>query len=147
MDIIRIPEIVTATHGRLCGQVDEYRDIFRVVIDSREVQSGDLFWALPGSRHDGHEFIEDARVRGACACVCSRSWSGNSSLPIIRVGEPLQALQDFANWYRRHKSAQVIGVTGSVGKTTTRNMIDAVLSARWSGTRSPKNYTTILACR
>ncbi|HLQ45517.1 MAG TPA: UDP-N-acetylmuramoyl-tripeptide--D-alanyl-D-alanine ligase, partial [Planctomycetaceae bacterium] len=127
----------------LCGRVE---------IDSRSVKPGCLFWALRGERHDGHDFLVEARSHGAAAAVVSRrrlkkaqeafkTGAGRShTAPLIAVDDTLTALADFARWHRSRQEGLVIGVTGSVGKTTTREMIHAVLSASHQGVRSLKNF-------
>ncbi len=137
----------------------------RVTTDSRQVRPGDLFWALPGERFDGHEFVAEAFAAGAVAAVVCRdfAWgepSLNSTRPsplplsprgegrgvggegcvLLRVDDTRQALGRFAAWYRRSCRAKVIGVTGSVGKTSTREAIYAVLSQRYAGVRSLQNF-------
>lgn len=110
----------------------------RVRLDSRQCGPGDVFWAVPGERFDGHQFISDAFKRGATAAVVSQPLL--KKLPQVVVENTVEALSEFANWYRRQQASMVIGVTGSVGKTTTRQMIHEVLSARYRGVQSPRNY-------
>lgn len=131
---------------------DEANTFCRVEIDSRLVTPGCLFWALRGEHHDGHDFLAEARSHGAAAAVISRSrltqaqeaWrignSDNANAPLIVVEDTLTALADFARWYRSQQDGLVIGVTGSFGKTTTREMIHAVLSGSRNGVRSLKNF-------
>ncbi|MBI3462769.1 MAG: hypothetical protein HY000_06875 [Planctomycetes bacterium] len=109
-----------------------------VATDSRQIRSGALFWALIGERHDGHEFVGQALAAGAIAAVVSRGFVGEG--PLLRVPDTKRALGQFAAWYRRSWSGTVIAVTGSVGKTSTREAIYAVLSQRWPGVRSIKNF-------
>ncbi len=111
-----------------------------VVTDSRRVQAEMTFWALRGPRFDGSCFAEDAMVRGASGVVTQRDvepWAGRWSL---RVADGSRALWALARWHRREFTGSVVGITGSVGKTTTRLMIDAVLGSKFSGVASPHNY-------
>jgi UDP-N-acetylmuramoyl-tripeptide--D-alanyl-D-alanine ligase len=112
-----------------------------IVTDSRRVQNEMVFWALKGPRFDGTCFAEDALVRGASGVVVAgrdvEPWAGRWSL---RVEDGLNALWALAAWQRRQFAGQVVAVTGSVGKTTTRLMIDTVLCSKFSGTTSPHNY-------
>ncbi len=112
----------------------------RIVTDSRDIRSGDLFWALRGARHDGHSYIDEAFKKGAAACVAQPDRTDNRLLPMLAVEDTLQALQDFAGWYQEQQDALVIGVTGSVGKTTTRHMIHTVLRQQYRGIESPQNF-------
>jgi len=140
MDLIRISDLLKATGGDSVPAGMSGEDPFnRVVIDSREVVEGDVFWALSGESRDGHEFLEDAIGRGAKFCVASRNkttWYG----PAVYVADTFKALGDLAAWYRRQREPLVIGVTGSFGKTTTREMIHAVLGVAHSGISSIGNY-------
>ncbi|MFM9964714.1 MAG: UDP-N-acetylmuramoyl-tripeptide--D-alanyl-D-alanine ligase [Planctomycetaceae bacterium] len=147
-----LTSLATATRGELIGCPNANVTSGRVVIDSRLTQPGDLFWALRGEHHDGHEFLAEARRRGAGAAVVRRerldqahvAWANGSEHepvpPLIVVEDTLTALAEFACWHRSQQAGLVIGVTGSFGKTTTREMIHAVLSASRSGVRSLKNF-------
>jgi len=97
-------------------------------IDSRKIALGDVFFALPGDNTDGHKYVNTAFEGGAsCAVVSSIPDEGYLG-PVVLVESVLTALQDLAAFYRGELKASVIGVTGSVGKTTTKEMIAAVLS-------------------
>jgi UDP-N-acetylmuramoyl-tripeptide--D-alanyl-D-alanine ligase len=112
-----------------------------IVTDSRRVQADMVFWGLTGERFDGSCFAEDALVRGASGVVVAgraiEPWAGRWSL---RVEDGLKALCSLAAWQRRQFAGRVIAVTGSVGKTTTRLMIDTVLRNKFAGSTSPHNY-------
>ncbi|HEY2881603.1 MAG TPA: UDP-N-acetylmuramoyl-tripeptide--D-alanyl-D-alanine ligase [Pirellulales bacterium] len=112
-----------------------------ITTDSRRVQPDMVFWGLQGPRFDGSCFAEDALVRGASGVVVGgrdvEPWPGHWSLT---VDDGLAALTNLAAWQRRQFNGRVIAVTGSVGKTTARRMIDTVLSAKFSGTTSPRNF-------
>lgn len=140
MQAVRISDLIAATHGQSRGVGDVSAGIGRIETDSRKVRRGDLFWALRGARHDGHDYLGEARARGAALCVGESSRLGRGSPPAVAVADSLQALSDFAAWYRRTLDTLIIAVTGSVGKTTTRNMVFAALSGRFQGAQSPHNY-------
>jgi len=115
--------------------------IRRVVTDSRQARGGDVFFALPGTRYNGSEFIDDAYSRGATGVVAG----GGSIEPekgrfCIEVNDPLAALWKLAQWNRARMPGDVVAVTGSVGKTTTREMIHTVLDQVLHGSASPHNY-------
>src|SRR5580704_1727258 len=137
MEPIQLTQLLVATRaetrglapGLARGLTDENLVLTRVSIDSRTLQPGDLFWALRGKNHDGHDFVNEAICRGAKACVVERDDASRLTGPCIVVDDTRRALADFARWYRHQCEALVIGVTGSVGKTTTREMIHALLSA------------------
>lgn len=115
--------------GSACARVSS------ASIDSRTIADGALFFALPGERVDGHDFVSAARAAGATGAVVSKARSVDSygglqrEFGLIMVDDPIRALGDLAGWHRRLMNATVIGVTGSAGKTTTKDMIAAVLRA------------------
>ncbi len=126
-----------------------------VVIDSREVQPGDCFVALPGTRHDGHAFVGDALERGATVALVSRVPESLSvsvvevsaypttsvSLPLLlQVPDTLAALQRAAAYWRSRFAPRVVGITGSVGKTSTKEMTAAVLRQRYHTLWSRASY-------
>ncbi|MBI3838999.1 MAG: UDP-N-acetylmuramoyl-tripeptide--D-alanyl-D-alanine ligase [Planctomycetia bacterium] len=112
-----------------------------VVTDSRQVQKGDVFWGLAGTRFDGGSFAEEAYSRGATGVVVGgkyvQPWPGCWSL---QVDDGQKSLDELARWNRRRFAGRVVAVTGSVGKTTARNMIHAVLGTRFEGCSSPRNF-------
>jgi len=116
-------------------------DVEGISIDSRTTRPGDLFFAVQGKRLDGHQFVADALAQGAQACVVNRRpEAAGLSQPLIYVDDVNHAFQQFARWYRSQQQVTVIGVTGSVGKTTTRTMIHTVLAPFLKGVQSPANY-------
>jgi UDP-N-acetylmuramoyl-tripeptide--D-alanyl-D-alanine ligase len=133
-------DLTNATGGRPSGEVCLSDPLGRVRTDSRLVSPGDLFWALPGSSQDGHDFVGEAIRRGAACCVVQDDRPAFDSHSRIVVRDSLAALADFARAYRRSRDAMVIGITGSVGKTTTRSLLHSVLSARFTGAQSPANF-------
>jgi len=114
-----------------------------VSTDSRKVQENSLFFALKGENFDGHDFVADALAKGAKGAVVSnynRKWELKKGQFILLVEDTLAALMDFAGNYRRKFKLPVIAVTGSVGKTTTKDLIYAVLAQKWSVLRSEQNF-------
>jgi UDP-N-acetylmuramoyl-tripeptide--D-alanyl-D-alanine ligase len=141
MQPISIEQLAAAIGGTDVGIVNENLQIRRIVVDSRTVRTGDLFWVLRGDRFDGHDFICDARKNGAVACVVSDTKIPEQLIgPCIRVTDTQASLSVLANWYRRQSNVRVTAVTGSFGKTTTREMIHSVLSSNHRCVRSPQNY-------
>jgi len=115
----------------------------RVIHDSRLVQEGDLFIALKGERTDGHEFLEEAFVRGACGAIVSDSKAvPETARNVIRVEEPLRALWTLAAAWRREHSATLVGITGSCGKTTTKALLAHLLAADKKVFAAPESYNT-----
>lgn len=129
-----------------------------VVMDSRLAIPGALFVALPGERVDGHQFVSVAFGKGASVALVQKELGEaypvldlrepvtyerlmELAVPVcLRVEDTLKAMQTLAAWWRNRLSARVIGVTGSVGKTTTKELIAAVLSARYRTFKSEGNY-------
>ena len=127
-------EIEAATGGRASATFDASG----VTFDSREVAAGDLFVAMPGSVADGHQFVTRAFAAGAAGALVSQAVDG----PHILVADVAQALTDLATAARARVSGTVIGVTGSVGKTSTKEALFAALDrfARGKVHRSVKSY-------
>ena len=127
-------------------------------VDSRMVIPGSLFVALPGERVDGHDYVDDAFARGACYALVQRdgwesihilNFRGDSfpdedpgcELPLILfVEDCLLALQQIARFWRSKLDLRVIGITGSVGKSTTKELIASVLEQRFSTLKNLGNY-------
>ena len=102
----------------------------RIVTDSRDIRSGDVFVALAGERFDAHDFVPDVLAKGALAVVVSRADCVGLA-GTLAVADTLQALQDLAHAWRKHINPLVFGVTGSSGKTTVKEMLATVLRHRF----------------
>lgn len=103
--------------------------ISHVSTDSRALTAGDLFIALRGPNFDAHDFIPAAAAQGAAAAIVDKNWAGTTGvLPLIRVPDTLTALQTLASAYRKTLSPEVVAITGSNGKTTTKDFTAAVLN-------------------
>lgn len=115
-------------------------------VDSRRVGPGDLFVALPGARHDGHEFVADALSKCSAALVNQRSQlpSPASDRALIRVPDPLPAYWELARWDRGRRSMAIAAVTGSVGKTTVKDFLARLLSGVLPTGRSEGNRNNTL---
>ena len=117
--------IARAVGGRLTGG-DAATSVGDVVTDSRVAAAGDLFIALQGPRFDGHDFVPGVLAKGAAVISAAAADGG----PAIRVGDTLQALQDLAHAVRKAVAARVVAITGSAGKTTTKETIAELLSGK-----------------
>lgn len=130
-------EVVAACRGELVAG-DANTRITGVSTDTRTLQPGDLFVALTGENSDGHKFLADALAKGAAGVVVSRKVE--SQCLTIRVADTLTALGDLAAFYRSKFQPVVVAVTGSVGKTTTKEMIAAVAAAKGPVLKNEGNF-------
>ncbi len=137
---LKLKEIVEAVDGKILqGNPDQI--VNNMSIDSRRVKPGDLFFAIIGENNDGHNFIPEAVDNGAKIVITSRSINPYSGLAIILVRDTTRALQDLASYIRdKIKSLKVIGITGSAGKTTTKDIIASILSEEKKVLKSKGNY-------
>ena len=140
MPSLNSDDLARLTGGRLLARSD--RPIRGAAVDSRLVRPGQLFVALPGERTDGHEFIADAVTRGAAALIVTRPLADLADLgdvTVVRVADPLAALGAVAAGWRRRFELPVVGVTGSIAKTSTKEAIAAVLGSRFETLRNEAN--------
>ena len=114
----------------------------RAVIDSRQAAAGDLFFALRGDRADGHDFVAAAIAAGAAGAVVERPLQTPQDAAVFQVSDTLQALQRLAGYWRRRHDIGVVAVTGSVGKTTAKEIIASVLETRYRVLKSEANINT-----
>jgi UDP-N-acetylmuramoyl-tripeptide--D-alanyl-D-alanine ligase len=135
-------EVLAGTGGTLRGDMPGDVRFAAIARDSREVGRGDLYWAIVGERLDGHAFTGVAARAGAAAAVVSRTDLDDvpESFPLILVDDTIVALQRFATWKRDRMQADVIGITGSVGKTSAKESIAAVLAEQGTVHRSRGNF-------
>jgi UDP-N-acetylmuramoyl-tripeptide--D-alanyl-D-alanine ligase len=119
----------------------EYRasNFTGVSTDSRTTKTGDCFFAIAGDNFDGHNYIDDVFAKGAVCAVISRDIDPAGNY-LLKVNDTIKALGDFAAEYRRLMNFKVVAITGSVGKTTVRQIVHHVLSQRYCVYQSPKNF-------
>jgi len=137
MEAMTVAEVVGAIEGELVvGDADV--KISGVSTDSRKVRPKDLFFAIRGDKFDGHDFVNAAVKDGAAGVVVSK----DLAIPpvTIRVGDTVVALGDLAGYYVSRTNVPVVAITGSVGKTTTKEMIAAVLSRRYVTLKNELNF-------
>lgn len=144
-----LKEIIDAIGGHVRSEPPA-RSVTGVSTDSRTIRENELFFAISGPNFDGHDFLPAVFQRGAAGAVVSAARAGEAierasaagfaSATLIVVPEPVEALGKLAAFHRRQLSADVIAVVGSNGKTTTKTMIDHVLSSRLKGRSSPKSF-------
>ncbi len=112
-------------------------------MDSRLLEPGGVFFALPGMKTDGHQFLEQAAQKGAVAAVVQAGYTGpDYGLILARVPDPLKALQSMARKILGQRKVRVVGITGSVGKTTTKEFTAQLLRQKYTVMASPGNSNT-----
>jgi UDP-N-acetylmuramoyl-tripeptide--D-alanyl-D-alanine ligase len=111
----------------------------RINTDSRTIRTGDCFFAIAGDNFDGHDYVNDAFEKGAVCAVVSEGIDSPGNC-LLKVADTVEALGDFAAEYRRSMNFKVVAITGSVGKTTVRQIVHHVLSQRYHVYQSPKNF-------
>jgi len=124
------------------GSLDDGFRFSGISRDSRTIEPGNLYWTIVGENLDGHAFVALAAQSGAAAAVVARTdlEAVPETFPLIVVDDTTRALQRFALWKREHMTADVIGVTGSIGKTSAKEAIASVLAERGIVYRSPGSY-------
>lgn len=133
-----IREIIEATHGKLLSGNLDY-DVRGFTQDTRQIQKDDMYIPLIGVRVDGHDYIEQAFVKGASSVITDRVIDYPSK-NVILVEDTLKALTAMAIYLREHRAVKVVGITGSVGKTSTKDMIYAVVSTQYKTLKTLGNY-------
>lgn len=140
MKYMSLQEIAAACGGTYYGGSEFLpREVSSVVIDSRKAEKDSLFIAIRGARVDGHSFIPKVMEQGAL-CAVSEEDLGDVPYSYIKVASCEQALKDIAEHYRRSLDIKVVGISGSVGKTSTKEMIASVLSQKYSVLKTEGNF-------
>ena len=134
--IADLAEIIKAHGLRAAG--DKRHFFTGVSTDSRTISGGDCFFAIHGENFDGHDYVSDAFAKGAACAIVSKNIESEGL--ILKVSDTIRALGDFARQYRRRGKFRVIAITGSVGKTTVRQIIYHILSRHYRVHQAPKNF-------
>lgn len=135
---MKVKEILAATDGKLLSG-DSELEITGFSQDSRKVSNGMMYIPIIGERFDGHDFIQSAFDNGASAIITDRVIDDNKHI-VILVKDTLKALQDMAHYLRNHRDVIVVGITGSVGKTSTRDMVYSVIKQQYRTLKTEGNY-------
>lgn len=137
-----VREILKATGGELItGSLDEI--ITGVSTDSRHLEGGELFLALHGEHHDGHDYLEEVVAKGAAALIVDRPAMAQAK-NLIQVKDTLKALGDLAHAWRNRFHIPVVAITGSNGKTTTKDLTAAVLGSQWHILKTEGNFNNLI---
>lgn len=149
MERIKAAEIAEATGGEIIWGNPE-AEVTGISIDSRTIDEGMAFFALKGERADGHDFLEDAIEAGCAALVVERgdnlpsNTACTSTSPLIKVKDTERALQDLAAYYLSLFNLRKIAITGSTGKTTTKEMLFHILSEKYKTVCNQGNYNNLI---
>jgi UDP-N-acetylmuramoyl-tripeptide--D-alanyl-D-alanine ligase len=148
---IKLNELVRVVDGETPKNTPIADQLLRgISIDSRKVDPNNVFVAIPGEKFDGHRFIGDAVSKGAKAVVIDREKKNivppevYGKTTVILVSDTKKALRDVALWYRSKFNLPVVAVTGTNGKTTTKDMIAQVLSSKFQVLKSPESYNNLI---
>ncbi len=137
---LTLRDVLEATGGTPEGPGHPELTFGAVSTDTRTLRPGDLFVALRGPHHDTHDYLAEAAARGAAGVVLHRG-EAPAGMPAVRVPDTLRALGDLGRWVRRRPGLRVVAITGSAGKTTTRELTAALLRHRGLRTlQSPGNW-------
>lgn len=143
MEFIKLEEIIKAVNGELVitGEKDEYNS---VSTDTRKIKRGDIFIALKGENFNGNNFVETAIEKGADLCIVSELGFDkekiNKSSYIVKVENTNKALLDLAKYYKSKLGIKVVAITGSTGKTSTKDLVAAVLSEKYKVFKTEGNF-------
>src|ERR1700730_18824569 len=138
-----ITQVAGAVGARASAGLDPVARVAGVSIDSRTVRAGELFIAIHGPRHDGHDHVEGALKGGALAAMVAESQLGRFTDAVrercLAVGDTFAALKQLARSVRQAWGGKIAGITGSVGKTTTKEILAALLGSRFRLLKSEGN--------
>lgn len=141
MNKLKIQDVLKATNGRLVNDtVLKAMDITGISIDSRKIEKGQLFIPIVGERFDGHDFISDVYNKGAAITLVSNVDKLLKNQPAIIVFDTKKALIDLAKYYRNSFDIPIIAITGSVGKTSCKEMVASVLSTKYKVHKTKGNF-------
>lgn len=143
MEAVKLQDVVLATKGEILNGEIENKVILSVATDSRDSMQQGLFVAIKGENTDGHRYIEGAAKNGAIAALVSDVPEEYiAGVAYIKVEDTIKALQDLASWYRLQFKIPVVAITGSVGKTTTKDMVSSVLEKKYNVLKTKGNLNS-----
>ena len=142
MQVLTIKDIIRATGGEIVTKASDTAglEFDSITTDSRKVNEGVLFIPLIGEKFDGHDFIKSALTHGASAALTQKQIGGVEGGTLISVADTKRALGDIAAYYKQKYFVPSVSITGSVGKTTTKDLVYAVLAERFNTHKTPNNF-------
>ncbi|MBR2708019.1 MAG: UDP-N-acetylmuramoyl-tripeptide--D-alanyl-D-alanine ligase [Bacilli bacterium] len=135
---MNINELLKSTKGKLINNISLKEKYNKIKINSKEVQKNDIFIAIIGENHDGHEYIDEAIKNGAKLIITQKQI--NTNIPHIIVKDTTKTLGDIAKYMVKKYKPKTIAITGSVGKTTTKNILYNILKTKYNVLTNEKNY-------
>ena len=139
MMTINCGEVLNAVDGKLMS--GDINTVFNnISTDSRKVSEDDLFKPLKGDKFDGHDYISSCFEKGATGSLTQKEFATGTDRVIIKVDDTLKALRDLASYYRERFQIPFVGITGSVGKTSTKDMVSSVLATCYSVLKTQGNF-------
>lgn len=133
---MKIEELVNVCNGTINKNENLDKKINKIKIDSRQINKGDVFIALKGDKNDGHDYIIDVIKKRPAAIIVERNIPIKSKIPIIKVADTYECLLKLATYIRQSSNIPLIAITGSAGKTTTKELISQILSKRYNVLKS-----------
>ena len=141
MEKLTLGQIISAVNGKcLASDLDYNAEITSISIDTRDIQKNSLYIPIKGEQFDGHTFIEDAFEKGASIALSQNEVTVNPKGILIYVKDTKKALMDLATYYRQQFDIPVVAITGSVGKTSTKDLISSVLSSKFNVHKTQGNF-------
>lgn len=134
--MFKIGELIKITRGGRCGSGKDAL-VRGISIDSRTIRTGDLFIAIKGNRFDGHDFLAEAVKKKAAGVIVEERIDKSVKVPIIKVKDTTRALADIAAYHREKFNIPVVGITGSNGKTTIKDMVAWILEKKFKVLKNP----------
>lgn len=144
MKAIKIKKTAELLNAALSGTVPDDKTFSGVSTDSRLIHAGDCFFAIKGDNFDGHDFIAQAVNNGAACVVVDRNIQTTGPAVVLKVKDTIKALGDLARWYRQELNCKVIAITGSAGKTTTKQMTEHVLTKKFRCRCAKKSFNNAI---
>ena len=136
---MKIRDLITATNAKVLRIFDEDRDV-RISTDTRTIEKGDFYLPLKGVSFDGEKFINQAIEKGAIGTFCTTPQAIENQVTLLQVEDTLKAYLELANFRREKLNFTVVAITGSSGKTTTKELVASVLSEKFKTFKTPLNH-------
>lgn len=136
---MKIRDLITATNAKVLRIFDEDREV-RISTDTRTIEKGDFYLPLKGASFDGEKFINQAIEKGAIGVFCTTPQAVENQVTLLQVDDTLKAYLELANFRREKLNFTVVAITGSSGKTTTKELVASVLSEKFKTFKTPLNH-------